>query len=219
MKKYLCRALLLLLPLGLAGGCAAGDDAEAEREGAASASTQNAYADAGYSSGLDSAPVTVVEFSDFGCPYCAQFALSTYPDLHSEFVLSGQVRWVFVPFVSGLFPNSEQATVAAECAGEQNRFWPMHDAIYEEQPEWRRGEADDAYFLGLAREASVEVEAFQRCLEEDAPRARIQHNNGLARAAGIRGTPSFIINGRLVQGALPPEHFRTLLEWAVLAAE
>lgn len=212
------RSLPTLLLLVLVAACGTGEPDPDGRD-ASEASPRNAYADAGYSSGLESAPVTVVEFSDFGCPYCAQFARMTYPDLHTEFVLSGQVRWVFVPFVSGQFPNSRLATLTAECAAEQDRFWPMHDIIYDRQAEWRRERVEDDYFTDLAREIALDVERFQQCFDDMEPADRITHHNDLARLAGIRGTPSFIINDRLVQGALPPDHFRTLMEWAVMAAE
>lgn len=210
-------AVIGLLTLALvAAGCG-------REEGDAPAADPSALwtppADLGYITGLDDAPVTVVEFSDFGCPYCAQFATLSYPDVHAEFVLSGRVRWVFVPFVLGRFPNGDRAAHAAECAGSQDRFWAMHHLLYDRQPEWRRqGSADDV-FETLAREAGLDAERFRACYAGDESGPRIERSNRLAREAGVRATPTFVINGRMVEGALPPAHFRTLLEWAVMSVE
>jgi len=170
---------------------------------------------AGYSTGLESAPVTVVEFSDFGCPYCARFALNTYPDIHAEFVMSGRVRWIYLPFVMGTFPNGDAAARAAECAGDQERFWRMRDILYQRQAEWRRDSASDGLFQEFAGEAGLDGAAFQRCYAEDHPGQRIATSNRIARDLSIRATPTFLINGHPIEGALPPEHFRALLDWAL----
>jgi protein-disulfide isomerase len=172
----------------------------------------------GYATGLESAPVTVVEFSDFGCPYCAQFALNTYPDIHSEFVLSGRVRWVYIPFVLGIFPNGEGAARASECAGDQGRFWAMHDILYQRQPDWRRESVSGVIFEEMAAEIGLDLASFRTCYVEDHPAQRTATNNRLARQASVRATPTFLVNGRPVEGALPPEHFRSLLEGAVAAS-
>lgn len=173
----------------------------------------------GYATGLESAPVTVIEFSDFGCPYCAQFALDTYPELHTEFVLSGSVRWIFVPFVIGRFVNGEGAALAGECAGEQGRFWQMHDRLFEHQGEWRREGPPDELFLQLAESVGLDVPRFEQCYRENPHAERIERHNQLARQAQVRGTPSFLVNGRQVEGALPQDQFRSLLDYAVLTAE
>ncbi|MEX2584254.1 MAG: thioredoxin domain-containing protein [Gemmatimonadota bacterium] len=177
-----------------------------------------AAADFGYVTGLESAPVTVIEYSDFGCPYCAQFALRTYPELHTEFVLSGQVRWIYVPFVIGRFPNGGSAALAGECAGEQGRFWSMHDLLFAHQAEWRREAPADELFAQLADSAGADVPRFQECYRENRPAERIRMHNDLARGAQVRGTPSFRIDGRVVEGALPIEQFRNVLQYAVLSS-
>ncbi len=165
----------------------------------------------GYARGPEDAPITVYEFSDFGCPYCAKFALETYPELHREFVATGKVRWAFVPFVMGSFPNGGEATKAAECAGEQDRFWVMHDRLFERQREWKRSGDADALFGQYARELDLDAERFASCYREDRRRDRLAVSNYVADALRIRGTPSFFINGQLVAGALPIEAFREIL--------
>lgn len=99
---------------------------------------QQELASLGYARGSETAPVTVVEFGDFGCSACRKFALEGYPPLHEEFVATGKVRWIYVPFLLGLFPNAPEAARAAECAAEQDAFWEIHDLLFERQAEWKR---------------------------------------------------------------------------------
>lgn len=167
----------------------------------------------GYVRGDANAPVTVVEFSDFGCPYCAQFATQTYPALHQEFVATGKVRWIYVPFVLGMFPNGDQAALAAECAAESGEpaFWKMHDALYETQKTWKSTRAPDRHFRTLAAQSGVDLGEFANCYATARPAPRIQASNNLSRMAGVRATPSFVVKGQLVEGALPLSAFRQLL--------
>lgn len=171
----------------------------------------------GYSHGPEDAPITVYEFSDFGCPYCAKFALETYPELHREFVATGKVRWTYVPFVMGSFPNGDGAARAAECAGEQDRFWVMHDRLFQGQREWKGGRDPESLFAQYAAELELDVERFASCYREDRRGQRTSLHNYVADALRVRATPSFFINGRLVEGALPVEAFREIL--TTLAAE
>lgn len=170
-------------------------------------------AEPGYARGAERAPVVVVEFSDFGCPYCGKFALETYPALHREFVETGKVRWIYVPFVMGMFPNGAEAALASECAGDQGveKFWAMHDALFDAQRAWKSERNPAVVFNGLARDASLDVAAFESCYAQARPRARIAASNALADEAGVRATPTFFVQGQRVQGALPLETFRALL--------
>lgn len=165
----------------------------------------------GYGRGAPDAPVTVIEFSDFGCPYCGVFALQTYPELAREFVETGQVRWQFVPMVLGIFPNGDAAARAAECAGEQDGFWPMHDLLFQTQREWKGSGDPLSLFTGYAQRLQLDAERFASCYREDRGRERIRLNNHVAELAGIRATPTFLVEGRMVEGALPAEQFRMLL--------
>jgi protein-disulfide isomerase len=165
----------------------------------------------GYSRGAENAPVTVYEFSDFGCPFCGMFAQGTYPALHEEFVVTGKVRWTYVPFVMGNFPNGAASARAAECAAEQQKFWQMHDLLYEKQNEWKSTRSPERMYNGFARELGLDAGRFASCYREDRGAARTAINNRAADALRVRATPSFIINGRLVEGALPAEQFRLIL--------
>jgi protein-disulfide isomerase len=165
----------------------------------------------GYSRGSENAPVTVYEFSDFGCPFCGMFAKGTYPALHEEFVATGQVRWTYVPFVMGMFPNGAESARAAECAAEQERFWEMHDLLYDRQNEWKASRSSTRLFNGYAVQLGLDDVRFASCYRENRGGPRTAINNRAAGALRVRATPSFFINGRLVEGALPEEQFRRLL--------
>jgi protein-disulfide isomerase len=165
----------------------------------------------GYERGSPDAPIVVVEFSDFGCPFCGQIAREHYPVLHKEFVQTGRVRWRYVPVVLGIFPNGEEAARAAECAAEQGRFWYMHDKLYERQREWRGSRGVAELLAGYAEEVGVEPARFASCYAEDRGAARRRASGVAAQQLGVRATPTFLINGRRIEGALPLEQFRQLL--------
>lgn len=215
-------ALGLLAALALAGcggeepgsGDAPGGTQGAEGGAAGSPDAPPQLEDLGHARGSQDAPITVVEFSDFGCPYCATFAEETYPELHEEFVATGEVRWVFVPFVLGTFPNGELAARAAECAGDEGRFWEMKDELYAAQGDWRGMGRDGAteLFQQLGETSGAEGASYSACLDEDSIGERIALHTQAARSVGVRATPSFVVDGHLVEGALAPEHFRMILE-------
>jgi len=165
----------------------------------------------GYAHGAADAPIVVYEFSDFGCPYCAKFALETYPELHREFVATGRVRWTYVPFVMGNFTNGDAAALSSECAGEQDAFWPMHDRLFAGQREWKGSRDAADLFRTYAAALDLDVQQFQSCYAANRPGERLATHNYVAKALRVRATPSFFINGRLVEGALPLEAFREIL--------
>lgn len=167
----------------------------------------------GYIRGASEARVTVIEFSDFGCPFCGKFAVETYPALHKEFVESGKVRWIYVPFVMGMFPNGNEAALAAECAAQSSdaAFWKMHDRLYETQHVWKRATAPAKHFQQLATEIGLNRKDFAACYADSEPAGRIAASNDLAQQAKVRATPTFFVQGKRIEGALPLPMFRALL--------
>lgn len=171
----------------------------------------------GYDRGATHAPVTVLEFADFGCRYCAQFALTTYPTLADEFVKSGKVRWKYVPFVLGMFPNGDQAARAGECAADQGTaaFDRMHDRLFRRQGEWSRNGDPTGLFRAYAAAAGLDTTRFAACYAGQEPDGRIRASNELADRMGVRATPTFFVNGYRIEGALPAQQFRTILNDAL----
>lgn len=168
----------------------------------------------GYVRGVEDAPIHVVEFADLGCKECRAFALETFPTLLEEYVETGLVRWQFIPYVSGLQPNGEQGSRAVECAAEQDAFWPMHDRVYEEQAEWFLKRRPQRQFGRYAKALGLDSDALGDCYKAKTTVPRTEKNTAAALDAGVRATPTFFVNGRMVLGALPIAQFRQLLDAA-----
>ena len=173
----------------------------------------------GHDRGDPAAPVVLIDLSDFGCPYCAEFSLDVYPTIEREYVKTGKVLFKYIPFIAGTFPHSLEATRAAECAADQGQFWEMLDRIYATQAEWKRGSAVDAQMAALAGTTRVHPAAFATCYADRRTERRTAEATRLADdALGVRVTPSFLVNGKPVQGALPLAEFRKQIETALLLA-
>ncbi len=162
------------------------------------------------------ATVTVVEFADFGCPYCGQFAREVWPTIRKQYVQTGKVRWKFVPFVMGMFPNGAEAARAGECAAAQGEpaFWSMYDRLFQRQKEWKAAGDPASLFGRYAAELHLNAGAFNACYRADAPKARTQAANAAADQMGVRVTPTFFVNGQQLQGALPLPEFEQVLAMA-----
>lgn len=175
----------------------------------------------GYDFGDPDAPVQIVEFSDFGCGYCRQFHLETYPTLHEEYVETGKVHWKYVPYILGMFgPNAVDAALAGECAGEQDRFVAIRERLFQSQSEWKGADDPRAHFRLYAREEGLDVGRYDSCMEQMRPQERVVASSRLGQQLGIRGTPTFFILGNsVIPGALPLETFRLVLDQVLAEAE
>jgi protein-disulfide isomerase len=167
--------------------------------------------------GDPSAAVTVVEYTDYQCPYCARHAGETLPRLLTEMVDSGRIRYIVKDFpLDNIHPQARVAAVAARCAGEQEAYWHMHDLLFTRQAEWSGlGEGAVDFFAALATELNLDAEAFATCQTSGRHDDAIQANLDEALALGMRGTPAFFINGFPVSGAQPFE----LFDYAITLAE
>ena len=166
------------------------------------------------SKGRPDAPVTVYEMADFQCPACRLFAVTVLPTLEREFVETGKVRWVFVHLpLTSIHPNAVPAAEIAECAGRQGRFWPTHDVLYKEQSQWARVAEPRALLVALAQRAGVDRTKLIACLDEGTARLEVERDAQRAARTGARATPSFFIEGGLLQGApSTPDPMRRILD-------
>lgn len=176
-------------------------------------------ADAARAVGDTARPLTVVEISDFQCPFCARFYRDTYAALDSLYVETGKARWVFVNFAAPGHARAWPAAEAAACAGAVGKFWPMHDLLFENQQEWAESEDPMALFVDYARRVGVDGESFRSCLEEDLPSQMLISDLQQVASARIQSTPFFIVNGQTaIAGAQPLSRFQTVLD-SVLRAQ
>jgi protein-disulfide isomerase len=156
------------------------------------------------------APVTIVEFTDYQCPYCARHSLDTMPNIVREMVDSGQVYYILKDLpLDQLHPDARSAAVAVRCAGEQEKYWEMHDIIFENQGEWAgQGAAAADLYVEYATEINLDEETFENCLASGRFDQAVEDNASEARALGVGGTPYFFVNGYPLNGARPFEHFQ-----------
>ena len=168
----------------------------------------------GFDVGAEDAPVTVVEFADFACSACARFAAGTWPTLKERYVDDGRVRWRVVPFELG-FRNSEEGARAARCAARQVAFSAVHDALFARRDEWVYERNPDDALRRIVVAEGVEPERFQACYESDAVDEAMEEANDAAEHRGVRGTPTFFVDGVPLQGALPVGAFVQILDRAL----
>jgi protein-disulfide isomerase len=163
------------------------------------------------------APVTMVEYSDFQCPFCGRFARETAPELVDKYVDRGVLRieWRDFPYLG---PESMVAAEAGRAAAAQDRFWEFHDEMYADQPPPNSGRIDRAYLVDVAERAGLDVDRFEADLDDPAHREAIQQDFRAGQSVGVTGTPAFIINGQLVMGAQPLPVFEDVIQRAADAA-
>jgi protein-disulfide isomerase len=169
-----------------------------------------ALADGRHFQGNHEAPVTIVEFSDFKCPYCGRFSTETLPQLRQLYINTGQVRLVYRHFAI-LGPESDYAAAAAECAAEQGQFWAYHDQIFADQAATRSTLTHDQ-LLNLAQKTGLPPLPFSDCLLSGRYTNQVRRDMGAARALSLKSTPSFLINDIFIIGAQPFEVFQQVIE-------
>jgi protein-disulfide isomerase len=168
----------------------------------------------GHVAGSDSALVEVIEFGDFECGACGSFANLTEPDVRARLVLTGQVRFRFMDFPLQGHRNTWPAHNAAWCAGEQNKFWEMHDAIYQNQDRWATAATrrPEKFLSGLARQVGVGMEQYEQCMATQKYRPQIQANSLEGMRLGVGVTPTFLFGSKRVPGAIGYDEFKKLVD-------
>ncbi len=161
--------------------------------------------------GSPEAPVTMVQFSDFTCPYCAQFALRTLPKIEKNYIATGKVELVFRNFpVHG--DRAVRAAEAALCAHEQGAFWEYHDRLFANSLTGSREIFSVEDLKTLAADLRLDTERFDQCLASQKYSQAVGDDRALGKRLRVRGTPTLFINDRKVVGAQPYETFRRVIE-------
>lgn len=170
--------------------------------------------------GNPDAPITIVEFSDFQCPFCARFHTQTLPLILEEYIEQGKVKLVFRDFpIQSIHPNALPAAVAAECANDQNKFREMHDMLFEKQTDWNKLETVDALsmFSQYASGMQLDEELFDSCLTSGKHISEIKKDLDDGRDYGVSGTPGFFVGNDQIgfvelKGAQPFESFKKIID-------
>lgn len=157
--------------------------------------------------GGENAPVTIVEFSDYECPYCRRFALETLPQIKAQYIDTGKAKLVFRDFPLSFHTNAQKAAEAAECAGDQGKYYEMHDKLFES------GVAGGvSSFKQYAAELGLDVTKFSQCLDSGKTAAETSKDLNDGQNFGVTGTPAFFINDKVIVGAQPFAVFEQIIE-------
>lgn len=168
----------------------------------------------GYIIGDTTAPVHVVEFADFECHACMNFATVTEPDVRQRLVETGQVSFEYYFFPLEQHQNAGNAAHAAACAADQGRFWEMHDAIFSGFNDWALGAARNpkGVFQRYAGSIGLDVGEWEACYDEGRHRDRILAHKSYALQLGVSSTPTFMIGDRMIPGALNYDQFKGIVD-------
>lgn len=169
--------------------------------------------DNAYSVGDANAPITIIEYTDFQCPFCARHFQQTYPQLKEQYIDTGIVRYVFKDFpLRSIHPQAQISAEAARCAGEQEAYVEMHHILFAKQGEWSGQANINDLFVGYASELGLDADVFRSCLDTGKYQTAVDADFNEARELGLMGTPSFFINGYFFSGTLPLDTFTQVIE-------
>ncbi len=156
--------------------------------------------------GNKDAKVTVVEFSDFQCPFCEKFFTETEKQLYDTYIKTNKIAFAYRHYpLSSIHPLAQKAAEAAECANEQSKFWDYHNVLFQNQTSWSPQTAEDVAqtFTNYASDLGLDTVQFASCLESEKYKQQVATDTADGDKAQVDGTPTFFINGRRVVGAVP----------------
>ena len=167
----------------------------------------------GLSWGPADAKVTIVEYSDFGCSHCRDFAMNQGKQLREEYEASGKVRFLYQPFVLNWATTGAPAN-AALCAADQGKFWDYHDVLFQQQ-----GTSASAFspaaLKSYGAQLGLDATSFNRCVDDSSHYNELRQAQTEGSGRGVSATPTFFINGQRVEGAQPYLAFKALVEAAL----
>lgn len=167
--------------------------------------------------GNSDAPVVIIEFSDYQCPFCKRFYNNTFPDLEREYIKTGKVKYLFRDFPLDFHNMAKKAAEAAHCAGEQGKYWDMHDKIFRNQPEIKVENLKT-----YASDIGINTDSFNSCLDSGKYAGKVDTALDDARKVAVSGTPTFFIgraplngtevSGKRMVGARPYSSFKPIID-------
>lgn len=169
---------------------------------------------AAFEKGNKNAPVTMVEFTDYQCPFCSQFFTQTYKSLVDTYVKNGKLRIIVRDLPLSFHPNAKPGAIAARCAGQQGKYEQMHDQLFTTQTEWSSlsGDAAPAKLKEYADKLGLNAGKFESCLKDDSIAKAVDADLALAGSVGATGTPTFFMNKERIVGAMPLASFTAKID-------
>ena len=182
-------------------------------QGGSSTPSQPAEVSTDKSIGSPDAPVVVVEYADFQCPYCKQFAVGPELQLRKEYVDTGKVRFAFrhMAFIGS---ESLWAAEAAECANEQDHFWDYQDKLYQDQGGENSGTFNLDNLKRFAAELGLDTQKFNQCLDTNKYQSKVQQDIAEAQRLGVNSTPTLFVNGQLIKNGSDYQVLQAAIEAA-----
>ena len=157
--------------------------------------------------GDKNAPVTIIEFSDYECPFCTRFYTQTLVQIQKEYIDTGKVKFVYRDFPLGFHQNAQKAAEAAECAGEQDKYFELHDKLFD------NGVAGGvASFKQFAGQIGLNQGDFDNCLDSGKMASEVKKDFQDGQSYGVSGTPAFFVNGQVISGAQPFSAFKQMID-------
>lgn len=156
--------------------------------------------------GKTNAPVLLVEFSDFQCPYSKMFYKQTFPQIDKDYIATGKVKFAYRDYPLAFHPQAKPAAIAAACAAKQNKYWQMFDKLMPATA------LDEASIQNYAKEIGLNPTSFSSCLKDEKIAQEVDKEMKEGEGFGVQGTPAFFINGRFVVGVYPFEAFKKIIE-------
>lgn len=165
--------------------------------------------------GDKNAKVTMVEFTDLQCPFCKRYQEETMGQIEKEYIATGKVRYIVRDLPLELHQFAKQAAEAAKCAGAQGKYFEYSDKLFTNQETWSKETEATKIFAGYATALGLNGTKFSQCAAKGEQTAAVEADITLAKKAGLGGTPSFVINGKILVGAQPFSAFKTMIEAAL----
>lgn len=164
--------------------------------------------------GNKNAKVTIIEFSDYQCPFCRSFWKDALVQIRKDYVDTGKVRFVYRDYPLSFHPMAMPSAQASECADDQGKYWEFHDKLFSEQEKLGQGTVTYTVLDLKKWAAAIGLNAgqFNQCLDSGKYKAEVEKDMADGTAAGVSGTPSTFINGRQIVGAQPYASFKTIID-------
>jgi protein-disulfide isomerase len=175
----------------------------------------------GYLLGKPDAPVQIIEFADFECPACGNFAVVTEPDVRKRIIETGEASYRYYDFPLPMHKNTWFASEAAACANDQGRFWEMHDRLFQGQDQWNTEATGNpsSIFAGYAKDLGLDVDKWRTCYTGQAHFRDISANKAEGERRKVSQTPTFVIGDKEIPGVIPYDQLKALVDSAAVPAK
>lgn len=156
--------------------------------------------------GNDTAKVIIVDFSDYQCPFCKNFHTNILPELKKDYINTGKVKYVYRDFPLKIHKSAINAAMAADCAGEQGKYWEMHDKLFDNQNIWSKADNSMELFKSYGIELRLNTYTFNECLDSEKYKDEINKDKEEGLSYGASGTPTLYLNGQILRGGYSQDY-------------